>query len=135
MTRRRRQDRPPGPRPSPRGEADYQIVDTPAKLAVLVQPARRSSRRSRSTPKRPTSSPRWAEIVGYSFAWKPGKAFYVPVRGPAGEPVLDPVATLDALRPILENPAIAKIGQNLKYDMIVLRTRRHRARAASRSTR
>ena len=72
-------------------------------------------------------SPRPAEIVGYAFAWKPGQAFYVPVRGPAGERVLDPVATADALRPILENPAIAKIGQNLKYDMIVLRARRHRA--------
>ena len=40
--------------------------------------------------------PRWAEIVGYSFAWQPGEAFYVPVRGPAGETVLDPAATLDS---------------------------------------
>jgi DNA polymerase-1 len=66
-------------------------------------------------------SPRWAEIVGYSFAFQPGEAFYVPVRGPAGERVLDPSATLEALRPALENPAIGKLGQNLKYDMIVLR--------------
>ncbi len=65
--------------------------------------------------------PRWAEIVGYSFAWKEGEAYYLPVRAPAGEPCLDPKATLEALRPVLENPAIAKIGQNLKYDMIVLR--------------
>ena len=41
---------------------------------------------------------------------------------PAGEPCLDPNKTLEALRPILENPAIEKIGQNLKYDMIVLRS-------------
>ena len=45
----------------------------------------------------------------------------MPVRGPAGERVLDPDETLEALRPVLENPAIRKIGQNLKYDMIVLR--------------
>jgi DNA polymerase-1 len=47
---------------------------------------------------------------------------YVPVRGPAGEAVLDPTATLKTLRPVLENSSIAKIGQNLKYDMIVLRS-------------
>ena len=34
--------------------------------------------------------PRWAEIVGYSFSWKDGEAYYVPVRAPAGEPHLDP---------------------------------------------
>ena len=31
-------------------------------------------------------------------------------------------ASRDALKPVLENPAIEKIGQNLKYDQIVLRT-------------
>ena len=46
----------------------------------------------------------------------------MPVSRTAGEPQLDPQTTLEALRPILENPAIAKVGQNLKYDMIVLRT-------------
>ena len=66
-------------------------------------------------------SPRYAEIVGYSFAFKPNEAYYIPVRGPAGDRVLDPQQTLAALRPVLENPAIRKIGQNLKYDMIVLR--------------
>ena len=65
--------------------------------------------------------PRWAEIVGYSFAYEPGEAYYVPVRGPEGETVLDPAATLAVLKPVLENPNIAKIGQNLKYDAIVLR--------------
>jgi DNA polymerase-1 len=35
--------------------------------------------------------------------------------------VLDPAQALDLLRPVLENPAIRKIGQNLKYDIIVLR--------------
>ena len=40
---------------------------------------------------------------------------------PAGEPHLDASTTLALLRPILENPQIAKVGQNLKYDMIVLR--------------
>ncbi len=67
-------------------------------------------------------APRFAEIVGYSFAWKEGESYYIPVRAPEGETRLDPKQTLAALRPILENPAIEKVGQNLKYDMIVLRT-------------
>ena len=65
--------------------------------------------------------PRWATIVGYSFCWKEGEAYYVPVKAPSGEPQLDPAAVRDVLRPILENPAIEKIGQNIKSDMTILR--------------
>ncbi|MEX0818056.1 MAG: DNA polymerase, partial [Pirellulaceae bacterium] len=68
-----------------------------------------------------STNPRWAEIVGYSFAWKPGEAYYVPVRAPLGEPRLDPHFASEALRGVLEDPRIEKTGQNLKYDMIVLR--------------
>ncbi len=105
---------------TPAWDADYQIVDTPAKLAKLVKTLTGTSLISVDT-ETTHVMPRWAEIVGYSFAWAPGQAAYVPVRGPTGEAVIDPAAALDALRPIFENPAIAKIGQNLKYDMIVLR--------------
>jgi DNA polymerase-1 len=66
--------------------------------------------------------PRWAEIVGYSFSWEEGRGYYLPVRAPVGEPHLDPQTTLESLRPMLENPAIRKVGQNLKYDMLVLRS-------------
>lgn len=66
--------------------------------------------------------PRWAEIVGYALAWRDDEAWYVPVRSPVGECCLDPVQAADLLRPVLENPAIGKVGQNLKYDTIVLRS-------------
>jgi DNA polymerase-1 len=102
-------------------DADYQIVDTPSKLAELVKTLAAQSLISVDT-ETTHVMPRWAEIVGYSFAWAPGQAVYVPVRGPAGEAVVDPAVAVEALRPILENAAIAKIGQNLKYDMIVLQT-------------
>jgi DNA polymerase-1 len=102
-------------------DADYRIVDTPAKLAELVQTLAAQSLISFDT-ETTHIMPRWAEIVGYSFAWAPGKAAYVPVRGPDGETILEPAATLETLRPVLEKPAVAKIGQNLKYDMIVLRS-------------
>jgi DNA polymerase-1 len=63
-----------------------------------------------------------AEIVGLSFALQAGEAWYIPVgHDYMGAP--DQLArehVLSALRPILENPAIGKIGQHLKYDMHVL---------------
>ncbi len=100
--------------------ADYQLVNTPEKLRVLVE--KLSGAKLISVDTETTHvMPRWAEIVGLSFAVMPGEAFYVPVRGPAGEEVLEPAATLAALKPALENPSIAKLGQNLKYDIIVLR--------------
>ena len=102
-------------------QADYQAIDTPERLAWLVEQL--SSQEAFSLDTETTHiHPRFAEIVGYSFAWKEGEAYYVPVKAPPGEKHLDPQQTLEALRPVLENAAIAKVGQNLKYDMIVLRS-------------
>jgi DNA polymerase-1 len=65
--------------------------------------------------------PRWAELVGMSFAWNDAEAWYLPLKSPPGQKRLDSATVFAALKPILENPAVEKIGQNLKYDMIVLR--------------
>ena len=64
-----------------------------------------------------------AELVGISFAIDVGEAVYVPVAHTyMGAPAqLDRVWVLDKLKPLLENPSVPKIGQNLKYDMNVLR--------------
>ncbi len=67
-----------------------------------------------------STNPRSAATVGYSIAWKPGHAIYIPILAPRGEITLPIEEVLDVLRPILENPLIAKIGQNLKYDWIIL---------------
>ncbi len=63
-----------------------------------------------------------AEIVGLSFAVTPGEAAYVPLGHdyPDAPEQLDTSETLAALKPILEDPGIVKLGQNLKYDMSVL---------------
>ena len=58
-----------------------------------------------------------AELAGISFSVKPGEAFFVYF----GKPGLDANATVARLKPLLENPAIPKTGQNLKYDMLVLK--------------
>ncbi len=60
------------------------------------------------------------ELVGLSFSWEAGKGWYLALRSNKGD-TLDPDTTLEALRPILEDPEIGKCGQNIKYDLIVLR--------------
>ncbi len=63
-----------------------------------------------------------AELVGLSFALEPGEACYIPVahKDPDAPQQLDRDAVLERLKPILEDPARAKLGQHLKYDMNVL---------------
>jgi len=107
--------------PSAAWEADYRTIDTPEAFQTFLTELKRQSQFSFDT-ETTDVSPTRAEIVGYSFAWKPGEAYYLPVRAPAGEKQLDPTETLAALREVLENPDVGKIGQNLKYDMIVLRS-------------
>lgn len=62
-----------------------------------------------------------AEIVGVSLAIEEGNAAYIPLTHTDGSPQLLREEVLTALKPILENPAIKKIGQNLKYDYSVLK--------------
>jgi DNA polymerase I len=99
----------------------YTTIDTPEALQGLLQEMRRQKQISVDT-ETTHIWPRWAEIVGISLSWDEHRAYYLPLRGPQGARLLDPQATLDALRPVLEDPAIGKLGQNLKYDRIVLRS-------------
>ncbi|MGI9384800.1 MAG: DNA polymerase I, partial [Methyloligellaceae bacterium] len=71
-----------------------------------------------------------ANLVGVSLALAPGKACYVPLQHRSGDGLdLDGAGTIEqiplrdalaALKPLLENAAVLKIGQNLKYDILVL---------------
>ncbi len=63
-----------------------------------------------------------ARLVGFSFSVQPGEAAYVPVGHDClgAPPQLTLDEALDQLRPVLEDPNIRKVGQNLKYDMSVL---------------
>lgn len=58
-----------------------------------------------------------AELVGMSFSWKEGEAYYVAV--PADRAAADAVVAL--FKEVLEDEAITKVGQNIKYDYIMMR--------------
>ncbi len=62
-----------------------------------------------------------AELVGISLAIEEGKAVYIPFTHTDGTEQLIREEVLTALKPVLENPKIEKIGQNLKYDYSVLK--------------
>jgi DNA polymerase-1 len=63
-----------------------------------------------------------AEVVGVSFAIEAGAAAYVPLAHdyPGAPDQLERDAVLDALKPLLEDEQVAKVGQHLKYDANVL---------------
>ena len=57
-----------------------------------------------------------AELVGMSFSWEKGKAFYVPFP----ENREDAQVLTDKFKPFFESESIEKIGQNIKYDLKIL---------------
>ena len=64
-----------------------------------------------------STSPIDAELVGLSFAVKEHEAFYVPI--PANRE--EALQIVNIFKPLYEDPKILKVGQNLKYDLEVLR--------------
>ena len=57
------------------------------------------------------------ELVGLSFAIKPGEAWYVPV--PPDQEITQSI--VNEFKAVLENPAIGKTGQNIKFDILMLK--------------
>ena len=103
-----------------------EIVDTTEKLAALVHELQAAALISFDTETTSTDEMQ-AEVVGISLATQPGTGYYIPVGHLSG-PNLPLDQVLDALAGPLRDPAIQKIGHNLKYDYLVLA--RHGLRAS-----
>ena len=100
-----------------RGE--YHLIDTPEKLDAFVEKLAAQSSFAFDT-ETTGLNPVTVDLVGLSFAWQAGEAYYIPVRAAMGSVL--PVETVVAkLKGILEDQAVGKVGQNIKYDMLVLR--------------
>jgi len=102
---------------------EYTLVDTTEKFSNFVCELRKQKLISVDTETTSVNAMR-AELVGLSFCWQPGRAFYLPVRGPLGSSHLDIEMIRRELGPLLADESVRKIGQNLKYDMLVLRNAR-----------
>jgi len=67
-----------------------------------------------------SEQPMKAGLVGISFCWKEGEAYYVALCSMPYAKGIDLEAAIKELKPILEDENIKKIGQNIKYDKLVL---------------
>ena len=100
---------------------DYQLVTTQQDLQKWVDELRAAGAFAIDTE---TTSINYmqAQLVGFSFACEPGRAAYVPVAHdyPGAPDQLSLDTAVAMLKPLLEDPELTKIGQNIKYDMSVL---------------
>ncbi|MCC6678333.1 MAG: DNA polymerase I [Phycisphaerales bacterium] len=101
-------------------QGDYHAVRTAAELADVARAMNAADAIAIDT-ETTSLSPHDARLCGISIAIKPGQAWYIPVRSPAPDQHLAEPQVLNALRPILEDPAKPKYGHNLKYDLLALR--------------
>jgi DNA polymerase-1 len=115
---------------APFDRSKYETVTTREQLEVWITKAYAAGRLAFDT-ETTSIDPMVAELVGFSMAISPGEACYVPLahRASAGSfdfgthdgivqvPVVEALALL---KPLLEDPSVLKIGQNIKYDLNVL---------------
>ena len=93
----------------------YQLIDTEEKRQGIIQKLLTSKILSLDTETTGTE-PMDAELVGMSFSIAENEAFYVPVPSDQDEAL----KIVNEFRPVFENESSLKVGQNIKYDMIVL---------------
>ena len=94
---------------------DYQLIDTEEKIDDLLRIILTKEILSLDTETTDTDAMR-AELVGMSFSYAENQAFYVPV--PKDRESAQKI--VDKFKPVFENENSLKVGQNIKYDIMVL---------------
>ncbi len=94
---------------------NYQLIDNEEKLTEFLQIMFTKDSFSLDTETTGTDPIR-AELVGMSFSYQENQAFYIPVPAQREEAQ----KLVDKVKPLLENEKTLKIGQNIKYDILVL---------------
>lgn len=107
--------------PEPKREKRYEAVSTPEDLATLTRRLVEAGEFAVDT-ETTDIDPMRARLVGISISATRDEAWYIPCgHTPDAVPEQIPPETIkEILGPVLENPKIRKIGQNIKYDWIVL---------------
>ena len=117
-------------RETPIDRTKYETVTTAEQLAAWLDRCRAAGGFAFDTETTSLDAMR-ADIVGFSLAVAPGVACYVPLGHTSGGGDLfggggllpgqiPAISALDMLKPVLEDASLLKIGQNLKYDALVL---------------
>jgi DNA polymerase-1 len=95
---------------------EYHLADTAEKRAELIAILEKQESFCFDTETTGTDA-NYCELVGLSFSIKPGEAWYVPV--PEDQEAVK--AIVNEFKPVLENENIGKIGQNIKFDILMLK--------------
>ncbi len=93
----------------------YDLIDNAEKRKALIENLLKQEIFCMDT-ETTSTDPNQAELVGLSFSYQVGKAYYVPIT----ENQLEAHAILKEFKPVYESETIKKIGQNIKYDIIML---------------
>ncbi len=100
--------------------SEYVLIDSKEKLAEFAKDLKKVKLFAVDTETDSMSAMR-AGLVGMSFRWEPKKAYYLAVRGALGAKCLDVKDVREVIGPILADESVKKVGQNIKYDLLVLR--------------
>ena len=95
--------------------ADYQLIDTEEKRNKIIKKLLTTKILSIDT-ETTSAEPMEAELVGMSFSDTENQAYYVPVPAEREEAL----KIVNEFRPLYENETSMKVGQNIKYDILVL---------------
>jgi len=114
-------EEPAAQEPPRKEEKDYRIVRTVADLGEAIGAVKKAGLVSVDT-ETTSTNPVAAELVGISLSVAPRSGWYVPIIAQSlfSEQVIDRDDALAMLKPVLEDEKIAKVGQNIKYDITVL---------------
>ncbi len=109
-------------RESDKTKTEYRAIGEEKDLENLVAQIRQAGLVSLDT-ETDSPSPTRAHLVGMSFSTKAGEAYYLPLGHdyPGAPPQIDKKRAFHILANVLTDPKIPKIGQNIKYDYIVLK--------------
>jgi len=105
--------------PAQRAGKTYHLIDTLDKFNRFYHDLQKQAAFAVDT-ETTSIDPMRAELVGMSFCWKAHEAYYLPVKAPLGQDRLDLHKIRPVLAAVLADGNRYKIGQNLKYDMMVL---------------
>ena len=95
---------------------DYHLIDTQKLIKELVSYLELQEEFCFDT-ETTSIDARDAELVGIAFSYVPGEAYYIPVP----EDRKQVMEIINLIKPVMENDSIGKIGQNIKYDILVLK--------------
>ncbi len=99
---------------------DYQLIDTEAKLKTFATKLKKQKLFAVDT-ETTGVDPMRADLVGLSFSWEKNKAYYIAVKAPMGSKHISLKEVKERLGSVLNDEKILKVGQNIKYDLLVLR--------------